>query len=145
MEQEAIRTNQLPTWGELTKSQRYQLVQTILEKIAEWKQIPPPLLNPLPNSLLKMLAQLMQTLKDEGLAGGRIKPTQRVSRIMELLRQRLPQMQRSLTEEEVLELQPKSTQQQIRGQEAIQIDKAEARSAIGLTEMLAKSMDNRLL
>ena len=134
---EAAEANKLPSWEMMDKTQRTDLLQKVLLLLLQGNPVPRPMLEPLPLPLLHKLLMVVRRLQNEGMMGPRHRLPERLRRMRELLSARGLEKPRQPTENEVLAMQPRSLQQQVRAQEALGLREAQGRAMVGMQQTLA--------
>ena len=142
MEKEQFREQgRVPPYAVLDPQEKDELVKRILELVVRWEPIPRALLEPMPVEFLRRLEFAIRKIREAGLAGG---PEGAPLRL-KILRASL-QLQgtdsspvaKGPSENEVLGMQPKSVQTQIRSQEGMDIRRSQAQEALLLEAALRR-------
>lgn len=129
----------LPPWGEMDKEDRETLMERIILLIAQCREIPRQMLQPLPTPLLNRLLLAVRQLKNEGLLGREHRIPDRLKRLKELLLSRGLGEPKAPSENEVLAQQPMSVQRETRANESLNLREANARQMMEMQSRLMGS------
>ena len=112
-----------------------QLLAAILTYLAKWQSPPKELLRPIPPELLKILAEIMEQLKAEGLAGNRHRTSERMKRMLELLRAYLKREKAGPVD--ALDQIPPEAGRPMKAMESLQVHQSEAIGSLAMQKMRA--------
>ena len=131
----------VPPYPVLDSQEKQELVKRILELVVRWEPIPRALLEPMPVEFLRRLEFAIRKIREAGLAGG---PEGAPLRL-KILRASLDLQgtdssphAKGPTENEVLGMQPKAVQTQVRSQEGMDIRRSQAQEALLLEAALRR-------
>ena len=142
--QQAESAGKLPPWDALNPKEQQQLLETVLQMIAEWRPVPKPMLKALPPALLEHLVAAVKELRSRGTAGPHFKASDRIKMLKHMLDARLPQAQGQTTDE-LIESLPREARAQIRAQEAQQMQESETSAIMAAKKQLAVANNPALL
>ena len=131
----------VPPYAVLDPQEKDELVRRILELVVRWEPIPRALLEPMPVEFLRRLEVAIRHIREAGLAGGPEGAPLRLKILrasLELQGTDSSPVVKGPSENEVLGMQPKSVQTQIRSQEGMDIRRSQAQEAILLEAALRR-------
>ena len=131
----------VPPYAVLDPQEKDELVKRILELVVRWEPIPRALLEPMPVEFLRRLEFAIRKIREAGLAGGPEGAPLRLKILrasLELQGTDSSPVAKGPSENEVLGMQPKSVQTQIRSQEGMDIRRSQAQEALLLEAALRR-------